>query len=63
MAGISFVDMEGARKNFEAEIAGKAFDQVAREARELWNRELARIRIDGAATGKRRSSTRRSTTR
>ena len=56
-AGISFVDMEGARKNFEAEIAGKAFDQVAREARELWNRELARIRVDGAATGKRRSST------
>ena len=48
-AGISFVDMEGARKNFEAEIAGKAFDQVAREARELWNRELARIRIDGGS--------------
>ena len=33
----------------EAEIAGKAFDQVAREARELWNRELARIRIDGGS--------------
>ena len=48
-AGISFVDMEGARKNFEAEIAGKAFDQVAREARELWNRELARICIDGGS--------------
>ena len=48
-AGISFVDMEGARKNFEAEIAGKAFDRVAREARELWNRELARIRIDGGS--------------
>ena len=48
-AGISFVDMEGARKNFEAEIAGKAFDQVAREARELWNRELVRIRIDGGS--------------
>ncbi len=46
-AGISFVDMEGARKNFEAEIASKTFDEVAGEAYAQWNRELNRIRIEG----------------
>ena len=46
-AGISFVDMEGARKNFEAEIASKTFDEVASEAYAQWNRELNRIRIEG----------------
>lgn len=46
-AGISFVDMEGARKNFEAEIASKTFDEVAGEAYAQWNRELNHIRIEG----------------
>ena len=46
-AGISFVDLEGARKNFEAEIASKTFDEVAGEAYAQWNRELNRIRIEG----------------
>lgn len=46
-AGISFVDMEGARKNFEAEIASKTFDEVAGEAYAQWNRELNRICIEG----------------
>lgn len=45
--GISFVDMEGAENNFQREIASKSFDQVRREADELWNRELSRIRIAG----------------
>lgn len=46
-AGISFVDMEGAAANFKQEIAGKDFDQVKREADELWNRELNRVCISG----------------
>lgn len=46
-AGISFVDMEGAATNFKQEIAGKDFDQVKREADELWNRELNRVCISG----------------
>jgi predicted alpha-1,2-mannosidase len=48
-AGISFVDMEGARKNFEAEIAHKDFDRVHAEARESWNRELGRITVQGGS--------------
>lgn len=46
-AGISFVDMEGAAANFKQEIAGKDFDQVKREADELWNKELNRVCISG----------------
>lgn len=46
-AGISFVDMEGAAANFKQEIAGKDFEQVKREADELWNRELNRVCISG----------------
>lgn len=45
--GISFVDMEGAQRNFEAEIADKTFDQVRSHADSLWNRELSRIKVEG----------------
>ena len=52
-AGISFVDMEGARKNFEAEIADKEFDRVRQEAYDQWNKELSRIRIEGGTEDER----------
>ena len=45
--GISFVDMDGAANNFKQEIAAKHFDQVKREADELWNKELSRVQISG----------------
>lgn len=45
--GISFVDMDGAANNFKQEIAAKHFDQVKREADELWNKELSRVHISG----------------
>ncbi|MBK5720013.1 GH92 family glycosyl hydrolase [Dysgonomonas sp. Marseille-P4677] len=45
--GISFVDMDGAEKNFNAEIANKDFDQVRNEAKDLWDRELSRIEVSG----------------
>ncbi|MDR0824046.1 MAG: GH92 family glycosyl hydrolase [Prevotella sp.] len=45
--GISFVDMDGAKNNFETEIANKEFDQVYNEAKEKWNTELSRIKITG----------------
>lgn len=45
--GISFVDMDGAEKNFEAEIADKNFDLVRNEAKASWDRELGKINIMG----------------
>lgn len=45
--GISYVDAEGAYKNFMSEVNGKDFDKVAAEAYDAWNRSLGKIRIDG----------------
>lgn len=45
--GISFVDVEGAYRNFHAEAASTSFDEAAAAARNLWDAELSRIRIKG----------------
>lgn len=45
--GISFVDMQGAEKNFKAEIEEESFDSVRQKADEAWNRELGRIQLTG----------------
>lgn len=46
-AGISFSDMEGAEKNFKAELQHKTFGQIRQQAKELWNKELSKIRMEG----------------
>mgnify|MGYP002226317275 FL=1 len=43
---MSAVDMDGARKNVEAEISGWDFDGVRRAARQQWNTYLSKIDID-----------------
>lgn len=45
--GISFVDMEGAERNFSSEIAGKDFEQVRAEATALWNKSLGGTKVRG----------------
>lgn len=45
--GISFVDIDGARKNFASEIAGLGFDEVVSSAEETWRRELSKIKVAG----------------
>ncbi len=45
--GVSFVSIENARKNLEAEQSGKDFDQLCAQATEQWNKDLGRIRIEG----------------
>jgi predicted alpha-1,2-mannosidase len=47
--GISFVDMQGAEKNFNAEIKDKTFDRVKQSAQDSWNRELSRIVVTGGS--------------
>jgi len=44
--GISFVSIEGARKNLEAEIAKKSFLQVKNEAVGAWKKELSKIEVE-----------------
>ena len=46
--GISYTSIEGARKNLTAEIPNWDFDGIRNKATENWNKELSRIKIDGA---------------
>jgi predicted alpha-1,2-mannosidase len=47
--GLSYVSIEGARKNLEAEIPHWNFDKTRNEARNIWNEKLSRIKIEGAS--------------
>jgi len=45
--GISAVDIEGARKNLDAELPGWDFDETAKQAIAVWDESLRRIKVDG----------------
>ena len=45
---LSAVSLEGAMLNFETEVAQKSFDEVRSETKAKWERELSKIRIEGA---------------
>ena len=47
--GMSYVSVEGARKNLEAEIPGWDFERVRSEAKNTWNAELQKIEIAGGS--------------
>lgn len=53
--GLSYVSIEGARKNLEAEIGADGLDQVAREALGTWNERLGQVRITGGTEDRRRT--------
>ena len=44
---ISYVSIEGARKNLEAELPGWDFDKVRADAKAVWNKELSKIEVSG----------------
>ena len=44
---ISYVSIEGARKNLAAELPGWDFDKVRAEARAAWNKELSKTEVSG----------------
>ncbi len=45
--GISYVSMENARKNLDAEVGTSTFDEVRTKAKSEWNETLGRIRVEG----------------
>ena len=45
--GISYTDIDGAVKNFNAECVGADFDKVAQEAFDEWEKALDCIRVEG----------------
>ncbi|HOO98947.1 MAG TPA: GH92 family glycosyl hydrolase [Bacteroidales bacterium] len=50
--GISYTGIDGARKNLAGEIPDWDFDRVKNKAREVWNHELSRIKIEGSTEEK-----------
>ena len=53
-AGISFVSIEGARKNLVHDIPGWDFESVRRAGRALWDQALGSIQIEGASDDQKR---------
>jgi predicted alpha-1,2-mannosidase len=47
--GVSFVSMEGARRNLHQDVPDWNFEQVRSRARALWNQALSSITIEGAS--------------
>jgi predicted alpha-1,2-mannosidase len=48
--GLSFVSIDGARKNLEAEQPGWDFDKVLNDARAAWNKSLGKIEFESTDT-------------
>lgn len=47
---VSFVDLDGARRNLAAELPGFDVGAVQRQARAAWRSELSRVRIGGGSS-------------
>jgi len=45
--GISFIDENQARKNFEREVQGKNIKEITSIGRDIWNKALNKIEIEG----------------
>lgn len=45
--GISYVDVDGAKKNYMAEVADKDFERIKDEAHNSWNEALGKIKVEG----------------
>jgi putative alpha-1,2-mannosidase len=53
--GISFVDVDGARRNLDADAPDFDFDRMRANARDAWNDALGTIRVSGGTDLQRRS--------
>lgn len=45
--GLSYVSVDNAKQNVEAELASKSFDQVKKEASDAWENLLSKIQVTG----------------
>lgn len=53
-AGISFVNLAGAKNNLQSEIKDWDFDAVKEKATTLWNQSLAKINVEGGTDEQRK---------
>ncbi|MEZ5987533.1 MAG: GH92 family glycosyl hydrolase [Planctomycetota bacterium] len=55
--GLSATSVEGAVRNLEAECPDQGFDEVRRDARAAWNRELSKVTVAGTTEARLRTFT------
>ncbi len=48
--GVSYIDVEQAKKNMEREVSGKTVAELQSAGRAIWNEALGKIRIEGGTT-------------
>ncbi len=53
VVGISYTSIDGARRNLEAELAGRRFDELRVAAQNAWEAALGRIRVTGGSDAER----------
>ena len=51
--GFSFVSIENAKENLKAELTGKTFDEVRRDADRIWEDILGHIQVEGGTEAER----------
>ena len=51
--GVSFVSIENARENLDAEQAGRSFEDLHEAARTAWRNDLSRVRVEGGTDDQR----------
>lgn len=52
---ISNVSAAQARKNFEQEVKGKQFDELAAEAKKAWEQTISQVKVEGGTEAQKRS--------
>lgn len=52
--GFSFVSIENAKENLQAELAGKSFDAVRKDADRIWEEILGHIQVEGGTDAERK---------
>ena len=53
--GTSFISHDQAVRNLDTEVGSKPFEEVQREAAEVWDQALGRVRVQGASETQRRT--------
>lgn len=51
--GLSYVSLQGARRNLEAELAGRDFEQLRAATFGAWEQALGRVRVQGGSAAQR----------
>lgn len=52
--GISFISVEQAKKNLAREIADRSFEETRDAARDVWNKALGKIKVEGGSPDQKR---------